>query len=270
LNQMHRYRDAIIYQYESKLKVRPVFGAFALYPGNFNQAPETSQDNPYHKAVSAIGIGAFPLLPCADEGDYTTGNAWLYELLRDKFCSTAISHYGQHKPHERHYVEDSARIPYRGMKQVRYDDLTLITSSAQDERCEGYYRQFTDGSASTFHMKYHSSERLNITDNAIREVKYIVIASAECKNERIAYHRWPVLNVCLKKRCQLKTDITGDLVDVNSSDNYWLFSLGVSQPLSTAMSGFVEYHHYLKMCPLSDLTNVIHFDDVTGVYPWVT
>jgi hypothetical protein len=270
LNQMHRYRDAIIYQYDSTLKERPVFGAFALYPGSFEQEAENSQDNPYHEAISAIGIGAFPLLPCADEGGCTSGNAWLYELLRDKFCSAAITHYGKHKPHERHYVEDSARIPYRGMKQVRYDDLTLITSSAQDERREDYYQQFTDGSASAFHMRHHASERLNITDNAIREVKYIVIASAESKSERIAYHRWPVLNVCLKKRRELNADITGELVAVNTSDNYWLFTLGVSQMLRTELKGFTENHHYLKMCPLNDLTDVINFDDVYGVYPWVT
>ena len=270
LNQMHRYRDAIIYQYDSTLKERPVFGAFALYPGSFKQEVKNSQDNPYHETISAIGIGAFPLLPCADEGSCTSGNAWLYELLRDKFCSTAITHYGKHKPHERHYVEDSARIPYRGMKQVRYDDLTLITSSAQDERREGYYQQFADGSASAFHMKHHASERLNITDNAIREVKYIVVASAESKNERVAYHRWAVLNVCLKKRRELNADVTGELVEVNTSDNYWLFTLGASQMLRTELKGFTENHHYLKMCPLKYLTGVIDFDDVRGVYPWVT
>jgi hypothetical protein len=74
----------------------------------------------------------------------------------------------------------------------------------------------------------------------------------------------------LIKRRELNADVTGELVGVNTSDNYWLFTLGVSQMLRTELKGFTENHHYLKMCPLNDLTDAIDFDDVCWVYTWVT
>ncbi|MBE9197169.1 DUF2357 domain-containing protein, partial [Synechocystis sp. LEGE 06083] len=71
INQMHRYRDALIRVSESQSslpqtkgqsvkKSRPVFGAFALYPGFFDQA---ITKNPYHSEIEEVGIGAFALLP---------------------------------------------------------------------------------------------------------------------------------------------------------------------------------------------------------------
>ena len=83
INQMHRYRDALIRLSEPRLseprlsespsskiegqaakKSRPVFGAFALYPGFFDQA---ATPNPYAAAIEEVGIGAFALLPSQNE-----------------------------------------------------------------------------------------------------------------------------------------------------------------------------------------------------------
>lgn len=81
INQMHRYRDALIRitnEQPSTIanKSRPVFGAFALYPGYFNQKVIA---NPYSEAVREIGIGAFALLPSADGN---IGTHWLTEFLK--------------------------------------------------------------------------------------------------------------------------------------------------------------------------------------------
>ena len=78
INQLHRYRDALIHlsdQDVERHKSRPVFGAFALYPGYFDQSHEPF---PYVDAIQEIGIGAFPLLPSIDESD---GNLWLKQFL---------------------------------------------------------------------------------------------------------------------------------------------------------------------------------------------
>ncbi|AHF01375.1 hypothetical protein THIAE_05860 [Thiomicrospira aerophila AL3] len=80
LAQMHRYRDAIIHQRyefdrngnEVKVLSRPVYGAYALYPGYFKD--QKKGKNPYHEAIDEIDIGAFPFLPSND-------NTWLVEFL---------------------------------------------------------------------------------------------------------------------------------------------------------------------------------------------
>ena len=56
INQLHRYRDALIHlsaQGVEHHKSRPVFGAFALYPGYFDQSQEPF---PYAHAIQEIGI----------------------------------------------------------------------------------------------------------------------------------------------------------------------------------------------------------------------
>jgi len=87
LAQMHRYRDAIIHQRyefdrngnEVKVLSRPVYGAYALYPGYFEEQKEG--ENPYHEAIDEIDIGAFPFLP--GEG-LQSNNKWLIEFLSER------------------------------------------------------------------------------------------------------------------------------------------------------------------------------------------
>ncbi len=104
LNQMHRYRDALIRVTKSNTdedkntlseqKSRPVFGAFALYPGNFDQV---NSDNPYFSAIDEISIGAFALLPDALSSESSessnnlqpnpknsNGHYWLLDFLRQQ------------------------------------------------------------------------------------------------------------------------------------------------------------------------------------------
>ena len=101
LNQMHRYRDALIRVTKSNTdkdqntlseqKSRPVFGGFALYPGSFDQV---NSDNPYFSAIDEISIGAFALLPDAlssessndlqSNSKNSNGHYWLLEFLRQQ------------------------------------------------------------------------------------------------------------------------------------------------------------------------------------------
>lgn len=73
LAQMHRYRDAIIYRHDADTLSRPVFGAYALYPGYFK---EQNGKNPYHQSIEQIDIGAFPMLPGQNQ-------KWLVEFLKE-------------------------------------------------------------------------------------------------------------------------------------------------------------------------------------------
>ena len=75
LAQMHRYRDAIIYRHDNDRFSRPVYGAYALYPGYFDRQSEG--ENPYHEAIDKIDIGAFPFLPGVE-------NKWLEDFLAER------------------------------------------------------------------------------------------------------------------------------------------------------------------------------------------
>ncbi|WP_226992245.1 restriction endonuclease-like protein [Aliiglaciecola lipolytica] len=156
INQMHRYRDALIRLSEPRLsespsskiegqpvkKSRPVFGAFALYPGFFDQA---TTPNPYAAAIEEVGIGAFALLPSQDEpcqsdpiqtkNNYS-GHKWLLEFLQEQIGTVPNAQIGQSNEAmypvagmaERLYVQEAARIPYYGMRQVLYPDLTMTVA----------------------------------------------------------------------------------------------------------------------------------------------
>ncbi|MBE0472230.1 MAG: DUF2357 domain-containing protein, partial [Methyloprofundus sp.] len=79
LAQMHRYRDAIIYRDKADKLSRPVYGAYALYPGYFDE--QKKGENPYHEAVEEIDIGAFPFLPSDSLPD---NNKWLIGFLEKR------------------------------------------------------------------------------------------------------------------------------------------------------------------------------------------
>lgn len=75
LYQMHRYRDALLYRDRPDEDLsRPVYGAYALYPGYFNNQP--AGKNPYHESIENIDIGAFPMLPGHNQ-------TWLVNFLKD-------------------------------------------------------------------------------------------------------------------------------------------------------------------------------------------
>lgn len=177
INQMHRYRDALIRLSEPNLskspsstiegqpakKSRPVFGAFALYPVFFDQA---TTPNPYAAAIEEVGIGAFALLPSQNEPsqiDSTqtksrySGHQWLLEFLQAQI-GTAPNTQTEHNNEamypvagmaERLYVQESARIPYYGMRQVLYPDLTMtVALGGQRGRDNGYFEKFEQGQPS--------------------------------------------------------------------------------------------------------------------------
>ena len=218
INQMHRYRDALLYQHQETGKLsRPVFGAFALYPGFVEQGDE-SLISPYQEAIHKIGVGAFPLLPSAG------GDIWLTQFLAEKFADHQQFAYAQYADTpDRFYLQESALIPTYGLKQSRA--LCLYVTGANDQRELGYYERFANGTARYFHMQYKATTRVDIEKTVVKSVAFLVIASKDDNNtaHRIARYCWPVKSVNLVARSELTSEQTG--ATKAGQDSYWLFEL---------------------------------------------
>lgn len=61
INTMHRYRDAIVYQENSKADFeRSMFGAYVLFP--YHNEEQYTQHK-FYKSIELVNVGAFPFLP---------------------------------------------------------------------------------------------------------------------------------------------------------------------------------------------------------------
>lgn len=252
LNQMHRYRDALIYQKIDSLgknKTRPVFGAFALYPGFYDQDPDNLKINPYWDAINEVGVGAFPLLPSTAND---TGKAWLKAFLTDQLASLLDDE--STRDIDKYFFQESARINQTGLTSIRHADLALVTSTATDQRNSGYYDGFLNGSASVFHMKKKASTRKYIIDNKMREAKFIVIAAPDKKqgNKLKANYVWQVDSIEEIAGQALTEEITGTATK-KRDEKYWLFKVSQPQPLARPLTNFDQEHHNFKFIPLSAL-----------------
>jgi len=269
INQMHRYRDALIFNRKLNGMVgqsRPVFGAFALYPGYYPQSGANVDRNPYHIAVREIGIGAFPLVPGQVAGSGEEGNAWLRAFLEEKLGSDL---YGIAANADHLYIQDCARIPATGMLQTRYPELTMVVTGApQNGRTPDYLQRFRDGSAGWYHMRLYASERDNIPQNLMREIRFCVITAYDPEaGEKRADWLWHVEMVSLVRRSDLTIEQTGKAGSGN--DLYWLFKLSSSKRLSVPITGFPVRGHHLKLCPLEEADLVGDFSKIRGLYPSV-
>ncbi|MDP4536011.1 DUF2357 domain-containing protein [Alkalimonas collagenimarina] len=266
--QMHRYRDALIHiepAGEHSHKSRSVYGAYALYPGANNQNKPLSA-NTYSEAIDSIGIGAFPLLPSADNDK---GCIWLKTFLQKQFATIPTTPAPLTK--DRYLLEDSARIPHHGMQQVHYPDLTmLITAAPEQGRDQTYIDSFKQGTAVCYHTRLEATERINLEKNAITEVRYCVIATVVAgSTEREAKYIWPVKSVKLVQRNSLNIQQTGikiDDSDPRAVDKYWLFEFGPAFELPQPITGFCTEHHEVKLTTRRSLVHINRFDKVEPVY----
>ncbi len=306
INQMHRYRDALIRLSEphdskslssgnsgqSPKKSRPVFGAFALYPGFFNQA---TTPNPYAAAIEEVGIGAFALLPSQNEPSQNrpsqnelsqtestqtksrySGHQWLLEFLQTQIGTAPNAQTEQNNEAmypvagmaERLYVQEAARIPYYGMRQVLYPDLTMtVALGGQRGRDNGYFEQFEQGTALWYHLP-QSTFLQKFRQHIAEEIRYLALASTsdtQSSTKQID-KLWPVKRVTVLPRYAITEDQAGK--KSGSADLYYLFELGKPLSLQTPVTNVPHrpIKNSMKLTTLTRLESVTKFAEVERVY----
>lgn len=291
INQMHRYRDALIRLSEPRLpespsskiegqpakKSRPVFGAFALYPGFFDQ---TTTPNPYAAAIEEVGIGAFALLPSQTDPTQTkscySGHQWLLEFLQAQIGTAPNAQTEQNNEAmypvagmaERLYVQEAARIPYYGMRQVLYPDLTMtVALGGQRGRDNGYFEQFEQGTAQWYHLP-QSTFLQKFKQHIAEEIRYLALASTsdtQSSTKQID-KLWPVKRVTVLPRYAITEDQAGK--KSSSADLYYLFELGKPLSLQTPVTNVPHrpMKNSMKLTTLTRLESVTKFTEVEKVY----
>lgn len=226
VNQMHRYRDALIHQSKSDdecdEKSRPVVGAYVLYPGWFG---DEENDNPYGRWIKEVGIGGFPLLPGRQ-------NCWLKEFLLSKFGTPVV------KPPDadEHLLHESVRIPPTGLKLERYSDLALAASlGGAAGRTKEYVDRFLEGTAGWYHLPVSTQENRKIPRAVMREVRFCAVSVHQPgSHDRMIEYLYDVKSVRLVKRCDLTVEQAGSIAPANGSE-YWLFELGPARQLPSPL-----------------------------------
>nr|WP_302981765.1 restriction endonuclease-like protein [Plesiomonas shigelloides] len=290
INQMHRYRDALIRLSKPRLselqlssmtgqptrKSRPVFGAFALYPGFFDQA---KKQNPYASAIEEIGIGAFALLPSQNSNDKQStysGHQWLREFLLAQIGAAPNTQAEQSNEAiypvasiaERLYVQEAARIPYYGMRQVLYPDLTMtVALGGQCGRDYGYFEGFEQGTARWYHLP-KSTFLQKFKQHIAEEIRYLALASTsdtQSSTKKID-KLWPIKRITTLPRYAITKDQAGKNSD--SSDPYYLFELGKPLSLQTPITNVPHrpIKNTMKLTTLTRLESVTKFSEVEKVY----
>ena len=272
INQMHRYRDALIRLSSSqsgKGKSRPVFGAFALYPGFFDQAKEI---NPYADSIEEIGIGAFALLPSMQEttstrwGAQSCGHVWLLAFLQSQIGGNASQKTSSISDYL--YAQEATRIPYDGMQQVLYPDLTMtVALGNQRDRNNAYFEAFEQDTAEWYHIP-QKTFLAKFKQHIAEEIRYLALAltsdthSATKQIDKI----WPVKRVSLLPRHAITEQQAGKKSSLE--DLYYLFELGKPLKLKNAVTHVPQRStkNSMKLTTLTLLEKAEKLKDVDEVY----
>ncbi|MFM5554036.1 DUF2357 domain-containing protein [Aeromonas veronii] len=251
INQMHRYRDALLYQQQDDpIPSRPTFGAFALYPGFMSQQPGTK--NPYQEEIDRIGIGAFALLPAEDH----SGSCWLQTFLEQKLGKSGEEFRYPAIRSGHFYLEEPSRIATLGMQQVRHHDLTLIIPTApENSRPASYFDTFRDGSARWYHTPAETIAT-RYDDQLMNEISYLAVATLAADGlTREVTRVWPVLTRRKLRREQLTEEQTGTPLAEGNLNPYWLLELGPSISLLHPLTQLnaASFRVAMRLTRLADL-----------------
>lgn len=232
IDQMHRYRDAIYYSESSDNKLKKeVIGGFVLYPGNLDKAQYVNSY--YHKSISQVGIGAFPLKP-GKEVVGPNGSLMLNPNSSEQVLYDQIKAWINDEQSHIHLLESA--IPQRGLKyesseQTYLNDIVLV----------GYIRRrdlFIDWIKSGYYVirrKSNGSTRKGeiAPDRMVMNVQHILLYSKDgCE-----YHFEGLFDI--KDPNSIPDSLNGkELVDSyqypdkskTTQDNYLLYSIDSSKP----------------------------------------
>ncbi len=176
INQMHRYRDALIRLFNEdaigeERKSRPIYGAYVLYPGWFDQSHGY---NPYEKSNLDVGIGGFPLVPGKD-------NIWLAQFFKDIFGESPIQYEYKRNP-DLYFVDSPLRIGPSGLNLTRCKDLTLALNLVElKEDISIDLPQLNNGLPLDVFipLSVFRALRLNFSDSIIQELRWLAFATSQ-------------------------------------------------------------------------------------------
>ncbi len=265
INQMHRYRDALIHLGEIEegipRKTRPFIGAYVMYPGWFPDAEQSNPDlNPYAKAIDAVGIGAFPALPGHK-------NEWLAAFLAKHLVRRpALAQYRLGAP-DKHLVQESVRIAPTGLTLRRKGDL-LYVAPAGPGRTQSYLDGFATGAAMWYHTRDEAINRENIPMRVMNDITHVAVAVPVTEGQLSVNRIYEVRQVSLCKRGDI-TEFQSGTTKHASTGDYWLFELGNSVALDTPVQLPEEKHFRFGMCSIADLKSANNWNDISGRYSYL-
>lgn len=272
LIKMHYYRDAIVIG-SNWQKQRPVFGAFALYPGYFRQKEEV---NPYQEAIAQTWIGAFALLPEVD------GDLWLKDFLHNILNSNS-------KKLDEHLallnLHPANRINAVGRTQSHLNDLTLILAPTVNTHGEQQvlYKLVKNGEQLLrYYLITKDFFKLPQNDYLMQEIRFIGIFAETGK--RSLDMLYPVIAVeevnlqAFQQKLQAMTvsssfsDLPNlsatSIVSVDSVKDYYCFTLSPSFNLPYP----IDYTSEIGQVQYTRLTSLLLAPEElpTAVYPFLS
>ena len=259
INQMHRYRDALIQLEEIgrdwQEKRRPVVGAYVLYPGNFD---ENVGRNPYTESINEVGIGAFPLLPGRD-------NSWLKMFLADRLGASTKSVEGDFN-----YLRDAIRIAPSGLQLNRYSDLTLLATLGP-KRDQQYLQRFREGSASWYHVPLSTTNRFSVSRTAMKEIRFFGVAVRQGKSSKsFVEFIYRVDSIKLKRRSELTLEQAGAKPREGNNTSYWLLRLSRPYRLPQPIELNKPRGFSFQLTEEKALLSAQHWDDLPKHYEFLS
>ncbi|MBM5571894.1 MULTISPECIES: DUF2357 domain-containing protein [Deefgea] len=249
LNQMHRYRDALIHLGEPiegvAPKSRPVVGAYVLYPG-WHSNQNVPATNPYHAAIEAVGIGAFPALP-------GQSNQWLATFLLDHLGDKPSSTQYRIEAPDEHLARDSVRIAPSGLHLRRSNALVLVAKTGGGRTAE-YLAGFQNGSARWYHIPAETMSQRQIPNTVMTDIAHCAIVVNGTKGAAAIEYGFDIRSVRLVARCQITAAQAGTTSTSDSCEPYWLFELGAAHPLHIDLAHEMPRQFRFRITSMADLT----------------
>ena len=261
LNQMHRYRDALIFEQKQRdgtlKRSRPFIGAYVLYPGWFTDECQTREANPYGPAIEAVNIGAFPVLP-------SQTNVWLRQFLDCHLKSLIFAEGYRSIAPDEHLSQNPVRIPPTGLSLVREGSLVLVAQP--DPSCTPtQLESFVKGTACWYEVSEHSFELFGLSYGVIQDLTHVALAVPTGSAAVMVSYVYRIQSVKHCNGCDVVVALAAADA-LSASEGYCLFELGKAITLNTAvvlpeMGGF-----RLGVCTPDALDSAKSWSDISGRY----
>jgi hypothetical protein len=166
---------------------------------------------------------------------------------------------------ERLYVQEAARIPYYGMRQVLYPDLTMTIALGHSEgRATEYFDGFVNDSARYYHMP-EATFKLKFKDHVLKEIGFLALVIKE-DQDAVITKVWPVRAVKSMVRNLLKIEQTGK--ESESDEMYFIFELGNPLKLKHEVRSVPQnsFRASIKLTTLNLLERTDLFSELESVY----